>query len=60
MRRKVLIVRPDGTFSTIYTEGCVEVSRAPTGGIVLTAGEAIWHFAHDTRFDFIELQGREE
>jgi hypothetical protein len=60
VRRKVLIVKPNGMFSTIYTEGGVELSRAPTGAIVLTAGEAIWHFAHDTRFDFIELQGREE
>ena len=60
MRRKVLIVKPDGMFSTIYTEGGVDMSCAPNGAIVLTAGEAIWHFAPDTRFDFIDLQGREE
>ena len=58
MRRKVLIVQPDGMFSTIYTEGAIDVFLTDHDMIELIAGNAIWQFAPGVRFDVIELQGR--
>jgi hypothetical protein len=60
VRRKVLIVKPDGRFSTIYVEGPALIEQGPTGEILLHAVDASWRLAPDTRLDFIELQGREE
>jgi hypothetical protein len=58
MRRKLLIIKPNGAFSTIYTEGRLTL-RNLGHCFHLEDAETNWAFPVDVTVQVVELQGRE-